>query len=120
MCQHENLQLNSVPRMKNVSKGAGEDLLCAYIPDYNDTPWIMALSVSVCERAISVNIFFFFKFCTERVVLLYSRTTLTKVDLQKTHGCVETALFVSALLANNIWKASEKFFMKSRREGRLF
>ena len=48
--------------MKNVSKGAGEDLLYAYIPDYNDTPWIMALSVSVCERAISENIFFSFFF----------------------------------------------------------
>ena len=56
------LQLNSAPRMKNVSKGAGEDLLYAYIPDYNDTPWIMALSVSVCERAISENIFFSFFF----------------------------------------------------------
>ena len=56
------LQLNSAPRMKNVSKGAGEDLLYAYIPDYNDTPWIMALSVSVCERAISENIFFSFSF----------------------------------------------------------
>ena len=55
------------------------------------------------------------------VFLLYSRITLTKVELQKTHGCVEAALFVSALLANNIWKASEKFFCEvSERREKLF
>ena len=112
--------------MKNVSKGAGEDLLCAYIPDYNDTPWIMALSVSVCERAISVNIFFFsltFALNAESdgFVLPYSRITLNKAELQKTHtGALRRRSLCLLCLQTIFGKCQISFFMKSRREGRLF